>query len=344
MTIINQAGFASFLRKPDPSVLAVLIYGPDEGKVRELGKSLVLTSVGGANDPFGVVTLEDDDLSSDPGKLFDEVQSLSLLGGSRVVWVRGAASGFLAAIEPLVCGNVSGNLIVAEAGELPKGHKLRGLFEGAKNLLSIACYPDETSTLPEIVLKSLKEEGLTIDNEALDLFVSYLGSDRLGSRSEIEKLKTYVLGRKIVSVDDVLVICGDTSLLSVDTAIDAIFDGLMDDADDAYERLVSAGTPLSAILSSLSRHVGRLQRFRIEFDAGRPADGIVRASKPPIFFGRTKSMVRQLQTWSLADLERAAQAIQAARLQSRLMPSVEPVLCSRLVLSLCRLAIQLRRS
>src|SRR5580765_7014666 len=97
MTILKADGLERFLRKPDPGIGAILIYGEDTGAVRDLARRAVEKVAGRLDDPFAVVTLEDAALSSDSGRLADEVQSMSLMGGIRVVWVRGAGSSFASA-------------------------------------------------------------------------------------------------------------------------------------------------------------------------------------------------------------------------------------------------------
>ena len=44
-------------------------------------------------DPFRVTDLDEQTLDSDPARLFDEAAAMSMLGGRRVVRVRGAGNG-----------------------------------------------------------------------------------------------------------------------------------------------------------------------------------------------------------------------------------------------------------
>ena len=64
------------------------------------------------------MVLAEQDLSSDPARLADEVQSISMFGGSKAIWIKGAGEGFLKAVLPLLEGKTQGNLVVAEAAAL----------------------------------------------------------------------------------------------------------------------------------------------------------------------------------------------------------------------------------
>jgi DNA polymerase-3 subunit delta len=81
---LQGARVERFLCAPDPEVGAVLIYGPDEGLVRERAERLLRTMLDGPDDPFRLSDFMADQLRGDPARLADEARSLSLLGGRRV--------------------------------------------------------------------------------------------------------------------------------------------------------------------------------------------------------------------------------------------------------------------
>ena len=74
-----------FVQKPDPKAVAILVYGPDAGLVRERIATMTKTVVDDASDPFRITDLTDGDLKGDPARLADEAASIAMLGGRRVV-------------------------------------------------------------------------------------------------------------------------------------------------------------------------------------------------------------------------------------------------------------------
>ena len=162
-----------FAAKPPADLLAALVYGPDQGMVRERATRIAKSVVADLTDPFR------------------EAAALSMTGGRRVVLVRGAGNAIAKDFERYLDETGNGALIVVEAGELAKSAALRRVFEGAENAAAIACYPDSEDTLANLVRAELKAHGLSIGPEALDYAVSHLGSDRGVTRSELEKLALY---------------------------------------------------------------------------------------------------------------------------------------------------------
>ena len=68
MTAIKPAGLDAFLRKPDPAIAAILIYGEEGDAVRELAQRAVKKVAGSLDDPFSVMTVKGS--SSEPAIFF----------------------------------------------------------------------------------------------------------------------------------------------------------------------------------------------------------------------------------------------------------------------------------
>ncbi len=87
---LKPAQIAAFLKAPTEAAPAALIYGPDEGLVRERSTALAKAVVPDIKDPFLVANLEPAEIREDPARLGDEAAALSMIGGKRVILVAGA--------------------------------------------------------------------------------------------------------------------------------------------------------------------------------------------------------------------------------------------------------------
>ena len=79
-----------FLRRLDPQIRAVLLFGPDAGLVRERADTLARAVCPDLRDPFRVAELTAATLVADPARLADEAAQISLMAGRRVVRLRDA--------------------------------------------------------------------------------------------------------------------------------------------------------------------------------------------------------------------------------------------------------------
>lgn len=328
----------------DPNLKAVLIHGNDVGLVRELAQKFVIAKAGSLDDPFNVVRLDDSALKDDPARLADEAQAISLMGGERAVWIRGAGTAFTNAIKPYLSGSAGDGLIVAEAGALRKGQALRELFEKSPNAAAVAVYEDGARDIAGIITEEIQKAGLTINNDARLFLTQSLGSDRALSRSELQKLTLFCMHKSEITLEDVELICGDTSALSLDETLDAVFEGDPAKADQKLNRLVASGTNPAGVITAATNHAVRLMAFAAEMESGRPAKQVVDAARPPVFWKRKDSLVRQLAAWQPRTLDSALEQLREAELGMRNMPALAEAIGSRTLLSLASRAKRERRA
>lgn len=336
MTVLKASDIGRFATRPDPAIKALLIYGPDTGAVNETARKIVKAVAGSLDDPFNVIRLNDNALADDPERLADEAQAISMMGGRRAVWISGAGAGFQKAVTPYLEVAQTDSLIVAEAGELAKSSKLRALFEKAGNAAAVPCYQDTKQNLHELVSKTLATHGLAIEPDAHHRLCEILGSDRLLSLGELEKLALYCAGQDSVGLDDVNAVCGDTSQHSIDDMIDAVFVGEAGMACSHLTRLTDSDIAATRVLSMTAQHVARLQVLSMAVKGGRNASVAVKSARPPVFFRRQPAFVRQLAIWQMPELESAEQTVQSAIAQTRQYPALEPEITERALLSLAR--------
>lgn len=300
--IVKTSEADRYVAHPPKTLIAALVFGPDTGMVRERAETMMKTVVDDLNDAFRVADLDDSTLVSDPARLSDEAAAISMLGGRRVVRVRGAGNSLAKVFEAFLDDPAGDALIVVEGGDLAKGTGLRKLFEEADNAAAIACYPDTARDLFDVVRSGLKTEGLTISSDALEDAVGRLGSDRGVTRREIEKLALYAHGKKNVTLDDVQATLGDEAEARVEEAIDAAGNGDVVKLDLALERLWIAGTsPIQVVRQAMS-HFQRLLLVSVESKRGEGLDGAIRKLRPPLHFSRATAFKNQAQRWSEANL------------------------------------------
>ena len=297
MTEVKGTSIERTLTHPPKDLVAALIFGPDQGLVRERAETLIKSVVPDLKDPFLIADLDDGTLASDPARLFDEAAAISMLGGRRVVRVRGAGNSLSKLFERFLDDPAGDALIVVEGGDLSKGTGLRRVFEEADNAASIACYGDNARDLPDVVRDALKTAGLSITPDALADAASRLGSDRGVTRRELEKLALYAHGQKQVTLDDVRAVLGDEAEVRSEEALDAAGQGDLKRLDLALERLWVAGTSAIAIVRMALSHFQRLALARAEMDKGEPADSAMKKLRPPIHFMRATSFKTQLNNW-----------------------------------------------
>lgn len=310
----------AWLRRPDPSAVVVLIYGPDRGLVSERAQAFVKVAGVDADDPFSTVRLDAGEIEGSGGRLVEEASTVPMFSARRLIWVKGAAAQKQLAedVKALVAEPPRDAIVLIEAGDLKKGSPLRSTVEGAFCGMALPCYADEARSVDAVIDELLSRDGLTIALDARQMLRSNLGGDRLATRSELEKLMLYCRGAREIGVEDVRAAIGDVSGLSMDEAIDAVLTGAADTFDTAFARLVASGTNPFLLLAAAMRQYQALQALREQMDqGGKPASAAVAAARPPIFFSRRRTVETVLQRLDAGSIARALERLQAAVLQTR---------------------------
>jgi DNA polymerase-3 subunit delta len=337
MAVLKLAGLEQHLRSKAMAP-AYLVFGPDPGKVSEVARTLVSKIAGSLDDPFAVARLQDDQIADDPQRLGDEVFSRPMLGARKAVWVTPAGNAFARVFEQIGELPVDGNIIVAESANLPKSAKLRVVFESCRFAQAVACYEDTAEDLDRLIDDSFASAGLDLSPEAKGGLLVHLGENRALSRSEIDKLILYCLGRNRVTLADVEAVSSGRTAVELNELNDAVFGGDLALAATLTGMQLKSGAPGSRLLAVAALHVPFLQRLALEVEAGSSPAQVVKSARPPIFFNRQERTAHQLKIWDFGALASAARSLAEAIRLTRELSALEDQIAERALLSLARLA------
>ena len=308
---LAAARVAAFLRSPDPKARFVLLHGEDRGLVHERALQLARTVVEDPSDPFRVAELTPEDVRADPARLMDELQQLSLLGGRRVVFLRMEGEDISARLQPVLDAPPAGDtLLIVEAGELSSRSPVRRAFEAADAAVAIPCYADNEASVAALIEQTFAPLKIALETAARDFLLAHLGSDRLVTRTELDKLALYALGKTTITLDDAIAAVGDSAALSVEAIAFAAAAGDGAALDRHIGRAFREGQSTVAVLRACLRHFHRLHLAAGYMQQGRSAGEAIKSLRPPVIFLQEEDFLRQLRIWS-AERLRAALALLA---------------------------------
>lgn len=324
-----------FVKKPDPKARAILVYGPDDGLVKERAMAMGKATVADINDPFNVSVLTGDILSEDSARLSDEANAMSLMGGTRLVRVEGASDKHTTIFKEYLSNPSRENLVVIEAGDLGKNSSLRGLFEKSDAAAAVPCYVDDARGVSNLIRQTLSENGYTISSDAMTWLAANIAGDRLRVRMEIDKLMIYMGAQsKNISLDDAHAACGEAGDQSLDDLIYAIGGGRVEPALRAYNKLVDEGVAVVTILRSLQSHYRRLHYTKSLMKDGLDVETAMKKLQPAVFFKFSDSFKSQLRKWPEAKLLNFMQRLSSVEAQTKQTGTPVETLCSQVILSL----------
>ena len=295
--IYKAAQIDKYLKKPEPNIKGFLVYGGNEGLVAEYVRKLILTVSKDLYDPFAVVYLNGADVNSDPGLMISEYNSQSLMGGRRVIIIKDADNNLTKHLAAMLDNSSSDTLLVISSASLNKKSSLVGLAEKREDLAAIACYEDRDEDIFSTARAKFIEAGITIGNEALQLFCARMSNDRKTNLSELEKFITYIGDKKNATIDDVKAVVADQSSSSSEDVCFFAAGGYSQKAQAALQKMLNEGEEPVSITRSLTYHFYRILNCLAFMEKGDSADKSVEKLVPKVMFYRLSSFKRQLAIW-----------------------------------------------
>jgi DNA polymerase-3 subunit delta len=312
LTIVTNGGADPFIRRLPREIIFFLVHGSDEGLIRERSKGIVDALLDGDSDPLRVIRFDGDALAREPGRLAEEADAVPMFGGSRVIWIETQARDLSPALAPLFSAPPRDCAIVVETGLLKKGTALRSAFEKMSNAVSIECYPDDRRSLAALIEAEARHADLRIAPAVRDCLATFLGADRMTTRSEIAKLLLYVAGRSEIAIADVEAIVSDAAPSALDDAVDGAFLGDHAAVEQTTGRYFADGGDAWALLMAAARRAMTLHRLRLEVDHGRPLDSAMQALHLRMSPVRRGALERQVGQWPASKLGRLPDSLRIA--------------------------------
>jgi len=334
MTAFKAGRGEQVCSRPPEDIRAILIYGPNNGLIRERAKSAIKFAVENFSDVFRLCELDAHDITGDPARLADELAALAFGGGRRAIWIKNASDSLSRIIADALEINSGDTLLVIESANLNPRSSLRKLFEKQTDLAAVACYDDDENSLRDYVIGFLTAENTTIERDALSWLLARLGNDRMQVRTELEKLILFVSsddhqqnaeGRKEIGLDAVTACSADAGILSLDNLADAVANGDMANIDRYLQLAFEQGVQPIGAIRSVARRFSQLH-FVVGLAAGGESREIlISALRPPIFFKYRAAFERQTSQWSLVRIAKAIDILNEAEINCKTtgMPSVE---------------------
>lgn len=310
----------SFLKSPDKTVRAILVYGPDQGLVRDRAKTLGLTVVPDLNDPFNAAHLTGELIESDPSRFFDEVNAQSLMGGTRLIRVTDVENKFAVHLKDWLKSNPSdGALVVIEGGALGPRDALRKCCEEAVNAAALPCYIPDERDMAHFIRDLVTAEKKSIEQDAVLWLSQSLKGDRAFARMEIEKLCLYVGAQQpTITLKDAQASCGEAGENGVDDLIEAVFGRNPLKAMETFRRLTDEGTDIIVIERSLQNHVRRLHQVKLDIEEnGDSLETAMKRLQPPVFFKQEDRFKSQVQKFSGAYLRKLLARLAAIEAETK---------------------------
>lgn len=291
----------------DPSrVFGILLYGSDIGLIRSRSRQATRSVLGQEEHPFRFALLPPEG----HGRLREELASMPLGGGRRVVRVQNATDALVPVLEA-ASAKVEDLLVILEAMSLTPRSKLRTMAERGSRWAAVSCFPDSAAIASEIT-QALSQSGLRVTRDATAFLAMQLGGDFAQRQSEMEKLSIFAASVGVVDLNHAVESCLGKTSASLVIAVNAALTGNVALTNHTLADLEQEGTSGAGLLAVLSMELQRLLRVRAQVDQGVTVQEACNGLFPPVYPRQITSFADAVGRRTLSDLLSLGHAIRAA--------------------------------
>ena len=312
------------LAKPDSRYHAYLLYGHDEGLVRERARKIATHFAENLDDPFAVTHLSGTDVSADKPLLSDSLNAVPAFGGLRLVMLSGAGTEMNEAVKLAFDNLHDGARLIIQARDVNTRHALVKFCDQHASCASIGCYQDDSRSLGELVHEVFARDSITIGRDALALLLSRLGNDRAVSRMEIEKLVLFAGPGRTLCEQDIENALGDSGAVVQDQITIAMLSGNVKQFEQLYRRAKQDGLPPIALLRQTLGLFRGMLSARLAIEAGHPAATALSGFRPPLHFKIKPVISAQINKWSTKQLSEVIDRLIDTEIQIKSAGNVDP--------------------
>ena len=282
---INSDSFQSFL-----------IYGPNEGLVRE-NIDIIYKCFSEGSD-CERINVNGNQLDESISFLNDEISTVSLFSEKKFLVLESIKEKHASIIEDALILDFKNTCMVVKQDNLMKSSKIRKLYETSKNHFSLACYDDDIKVLSSLLEKFQKDHNISFDSDVKSFLLNNLSNDRMVIKNELEKiLLSLSEDDKKVDVEKLRNILHDSAHTDLQQINNSILFGNTEKGSKSLEKLFNLGTNPLVILKSFNNYIMRIRLTQIELSKGEQFDEAIKVLRPPVFWKEKSDFKRHCLMW-----------------------------------------------
>jgi DNA polymerase III subunit delta len=260
---------------------AILVYGPDEGKV-----SITINGIIEASkvNKYNIYKFEYNQISLSTEKLSNLIMNYSFFENKKIIIIENASTlnkDLKAIIEKNDSAN---NIIIFSANELPPSSALRKYFDDSETSVSVACYKDDKIAAKNFIKSEFARNNKNITSEAIEYMEVYLQGNRLVLQQEIDKIVIYSGDNKNIDIDTVINCISNNLDFSFEQFAEEVFNGNIDKVELIYMEFIQQGINYISIIRAFNNYLTRIYQTLNYIKEGSAETQAITKLSPPVFF------------------------------------------------------------
>ncbi len=176
-----------------------LLYGENDGHKEEAISNYFLKDFKGE-----VVRYDENQILENKNLFLETCFNESLFESSKIILISRVTSKMYEIIKELTNKKIYNKKIIFISQLLEKKSKIRQLFETEEELVCVAFYQDNTSSLYKIAYNFFKTNNISISSENINLILEKCSGDRKNLKNEMNKILNFSFKKNKITKEEIL--------------------------------------------------------------------------------------------------------------------------------------------
>ena len=310
----------------------VLLYGPNEGLIRE---NYLKIKKNFDNGTLEEVRFSGKLISDQPENIIDELQTVSMFSEKKIITIEEPLDKNVSLFEKLFVSIPPQILIIILAGSLTKTSKIRKLFEKSNLFLSCANYEDDLKSKSQVIQKLEKVIQKSLNKDIKNYLIENLSTDRMVSKNEIDKIILfYTDNKEQPKLEKIKLIVNDNSDLALNQISKLTFSGYPSKISNFLSKVFSEGISPVAVIRVLLNYVLRIQSTQIQLKKTINFDNAIKELKPPVFWKDKEVFESHCKKWPINETVSNVNLLTSAELNCKIDYNLANIICERAILNI----------
>ncbi len=275
-----------------------LLYGDNFGQKDDLIKNYFIKSHNGE-----VSKLTENEIINNFDNMISALLNSSLFEDERLIIISQSTHRIINFVVEIQEREIENLKVVLVSDNLDKKSKLRNLFEKEKKFVCVPFYEENNQSLSLIANNFFKNKQIKISREVINLIVERCSGDRGNLKNELNKIENFIAGKNSVKIEDIISLTNMSKNYSVNELVDNYLSKNSHKINRILNENLFSNDDCILILRTVLTKLKRLLILRGHYENNQNIDNIISSFKPPIFW-KDKDIVRkQIQSWSLKEVQ-----------------------------------------
>ena len=270
-----------------------LLYGSNKGLIDETINKHLKTILS-----KNIHNYEETEILKNSDDFKESIFNKSFFEKEKLIIIQRVSDKLISIIEEMIEKKTDDISFIFISEILDKKSKIRTLFEKNKNTVCIPFYEDNNQTLSQIVRNFLKKININLSQQEINIIVERSRGDRINLNNELEKIKNFSLGKKKITVNEILKLTNLAENYKISDLVDnTLANNKHKTLNILNENNLNSEDCILILRIFLSK-LKRLLKIKSELVDNDNIEKVLSSYKPAIFWKEKEILKQQIKIWS----------------------------------------------